>query len=291
MAEPSLPDVEHRFVDTNGVTLHTVSAGPTDGPPLVLLHGFPEYWYGWRHQLRDLVDAGYWVIVPDQRGYNRSDKPDGLDAYTIDTLAADAVGLLETLDLDRARFVGHDWGGAVLWQLLLRYPHRLERAVTLNAPHPGVFQRFLTGDPRQLLKSWYMFYFQLPMVPEVTWRAADWRGLRWFIDTSNRADTFSKGVLERYRTAWARPGAFTAMLNWYRALFQGDATIEPTTDAVTPPTMLVWGDQDPYLHPEMAPESIERCSDGRLERIEDATHWLHHEVPDRVNGLLVNFLE
>ena len=291
MSEPSLPDVEHHDVETNGVTLHVVTAGPGDGPPVVLLHGFPEFWYGWRHQIPMLAEAGYRVIALDQRGYNWSDKPPGIEAYTIDTLAADAVGLLDAFGYERARFVGHDWGAAVLWHALLAHPDRIDRAVTMNAPHPSVFRAFLSGNPRQLLNSWYVFFFQLPWLPERAWRAGEWLGLRWFIDTSNRSGTFPPAVLERYRTAWSQPGAFTAMLNWYRALFRGEVSNPPLTEEVSPPTMLVWGMEDPYLRPEMAAASIERCQNGRLERLDDATHWLHHEAPDSVGDLLTTFLD
>lgn len=280
---------ESVFVETNGVRLHTVQAGPEDGALVVLLHGFPEFWYCWHDQVRPLVNEGYRVVVPDQRGYNRSDKPDGIDAYAIDELAADAVGLLDALDHERARFVGHDWGAAVTWQTLLAHPDRVERGVIVNVPHPAVFNEFVPGRPRQVLKSWYMFLFQLPRIPEFAFSAADWRGLRWFMDTSNREDTFTRQDVRRYKEAWSQPGAFTGMLNWYRAAFQTDAA--PPTMTVEPETMVVWGTQDPYLHRDMAPASIDYCTDGRLELVEDATHWVQHERPDRVNELLVEFLD
>jgi pimeloyl-ACP methyl ester carboxylesterase len=254
------------------------------------LHGFPEFWYGWRHQIPAFADAGYRVVVPDQRGYNRSDKPDSIDAYTTDEVAADAVGLLDALGHDRARFVGHDWGAAVLWHVLLAHPERVERAATMNVPHPAVFQEFLSSQPSQLLKSWYMFFFQLPRVPEVAFSAVDWRGLRWFMDTSNREDTFTREDVRRYVEAWSRPGAFTGMLNWYRAVFRADGA-DPPTMTVEPETMLVWGTGDAYLNREMAPESMSYCEDGRLELVEDATHWVQHERPDLVNDLLVAFLD
>ena len=277
----------HDTVETNGVSLHVVLAGPADGAPVVLLHGFPEFWYGWRHQIPALVDAGYRVVVPDQRGYNRSEKPDGLDGYTADTLGADAVGLLDAFGHEEARFVGHDWGAAVLWDILLRSPERVTQAVTMNVPHPAAFAEYM-GTASQLLKSWYMFAYQLPRVPEAALRFDGWRGMRWFIDTSNREDTFTESDLDRYREAWARPGAVTAMLNWYRALFRRDVP-DPPSWTVTPPTMVVWGLQDPYLRREMAPVSVDQCADGRLEEIEDATHWVHHECSEQVNDLLVDF--
>ncbi len=287
MSDVLAPSAEHETIRTNGVDLHTVLAGPADGPPVVLLHGFPEFWYGWRHQIPALVDAGYRVIVPDQRGYNRSDKPRGVGAYAVDTLAADAVGLLDALGYDRAKFVGHDWGAVVLWEALGRHAERIERAVPMNVPHRAVFERFLTRNPRQMLKSWYMISFQIPRLSEWAYRAADWRALRWMMDTSNREDTFTEADLERYRAAWSRPGAFTAMLNWYRALVRGDVDDPPTP--VEPETMLVWGTRDPYLLEAMAQPSVDLCANGRLERITDATHWVQHERPGRVNDLLIEF--
>lgn len=278
------------MVETNGVSLHTGIVGPADGLPVVLLHGFPEFWYGWRHQIPALADAGYRVIVPDQRGYNRSEKPTGIGAYTVDTLAADVVGLLDALDYEQAQMVGHDWGAGVLWETLLRYPDRVDRAVPMNLGHPAVTEEFLTGKPSQLLKSWYMFSFQVPKLSEWAYSVGNWRGLRWLMDSSNRGDTFTGADLDRYIEAWSRPGAFTGMLNWYRALFRGEVD-DPQTLTVDAPTMLVWGARDPYLHSGMVEPSIEYCTDGRLELVEDATHWVHHEVPDRVNDLLLDFLE
>lgn len=290
MSQAVAADIDHRFVDTGNVSLHVTTAGPEDGEPVVLLHGYPEFWYGWREQIPALADAGYRVIAPDQRGYNRSDKPDGLGAYTVDRLAADVAGLLDGLEYESARVVGHDWGGAVLWETMMRHPDRVDWAMVINLPHPKVFEDTLGSDPRQLLKSYYMFFYQLPWLPEVLLSVNGWRVLRWFIDTSNSEETFAPSVIERYREAWEQPGAITGMLNWYRALFQRDAPDPPTTE-VSVPTLLVWGTQDAYLVPEMAEASIEYCQDGRLERIDDATHWVQHEVPDRVNRLLLDFLD
>jgi pimeloyl-ACP methyl ester carboxylesterase len=290
MTDHQLDGLDHGSADTGEVSLHYVTAGPEDGDPVVLLHGFPEFWYGWREQIPALQAAGYRVIVPDQRGYNRSDKPSGLDAYTVDTLARDVVGLLAALGYDSARVVGHDWGAGVLWRTVLCHPDCVERAVVMNVPHPAVFRRFLTSEPRQLANSYYRLLWQLPVVPELALRAGGWRGLRWFIDTSNRDDTFTRTDIERYRDAWSRPGAITAMLNWYRALLRRDVEDPPTT-AVRVPTLILWGRADPYLMPEMAGASAEYCRNGRLEWFRDATHWLQHEVPGRVNQSLLDFLD
>lgn len=280
--------VDHDTADVGEISLHYVTAGPSDGEPVVLLHGFPEFWYGWRHQIRALADAGYRVIAPDQRGYNRSDKPTDLDAYTVDRLVGDVVGLLDTLGFERAQIVGHDWGAGVLWQTMLRYPDRVKRGVVMNVPHPAVFEDLLFERPRQLLKSYYMFLYQLPRVPELLLRADSWRGLRWFIDTSNRTDTFTETDLRHYRDAWSQPGALTAMLNWYRALFRRDVDDPPSME-VTVPTMIVWGRQDAYLVPEMAEASAAYCRDCRVEQVENATHWVQHEVSSRVNEVVLEF--
>lgn len=285
-----LPPLEHEDVTTNDITLHVVKAGPEDGEPVILLHGFPEFWYGWRHQIPALTDAGYRVWVPDQRGYNTSEKPPSVEAYATDELARDAIGLIEATGSAQARVVGHDWGAAVLWYLLLTHPDRIERAVVANVPHPAAFDAFMPGSPRQLLKSWYIFFFQLPRLPEWTFSRDDWRGLRWFIDTSNQPETFSETHLDRYREAWSQPGAFTAMINWYRAIFQADAP-DPPTMRVEPETLLIWGAKDAYLHRDMAPASAAYLENGGLEVIEDATHWVQHERPDRVNELMISFLQ
>ena len=136
-----------RMVQVNGVELHVVEAGPEDGPLVILLHGFPDFWWGWRHQMEPLVKAGYRVVVPDQRGYNLSSKPKGVSSYHIDTLAADVAALADVYNAATFRLAGHDWGGIVAWWTGVRYPKRVERLVILNAPHPDVY-------PRLMLRRW-----------------------------------------------------------------------------------------------------------------------------------------
>lgn len=158
--------LEFRHVVANGLRFHVAMAGPADGPLVVLLHGFPEFWYGWRNQLSPLAEAGFRVWAPDQRGYNLSDKPRGVAAYAIGHLAADVAALIQTAGRERAIVVGHDWGGAVTWHLAEHFPERVERAVVVNVPHPTVMLHHLKRNPRQLWRSWYMFFFQLPWLPE-----------------------------------------------------------------------------------------------------------------------------
>ncbi len=215
----TLPDFPSRFVTANGLRFHYVECGPADGPPVLLLHGFPEFWYSWRHQLTALAAAGYRAIAPDLRGYNLTDKPRGVGPYTMDHLLDDVVALVDALRCGPVTLVGHDWGGTVAWTSAASPAHRhvIERLVVMNAPHPEAFLRRL--DPQQLRRSWYMFFFQLPFLPERTLRKDHFRALRQTLrGAAFRRDTFSREDLDRYVEAMARPGALTAAVNYYRGL-------------------------------------------------------------------------
>jgi pimeloyl-ACP methyl ester carboxylesterase len=281
--------LRHATVSTNGVQLHVVESGPEEGPPLLLLHGFPEFWYGWRHQLGPLADAGFRVLAPDQRGYGASEKPGPVSAYALDTLANDVAGLIEATGRPRAAVVGHDWGGIVAWWLAIRRPALIERLALLNAPHPIVFRRYLRSSPRQLVKSWYAFYFQLPWLPEAMFRRRNWRPLIDALRGTSRTGTFTAADLETYRGAWSEPGAITAMIHWYRAALRNPP--RPPPDArIHVPTLLIWGAKDTALDRGLARPSIEQCDHGRLELFEEATHWVQHEEPASVNRWLLEFL-
>jgi pimeloyl-ACP methyl ester carboxylesterase len=284
---PDVPSIESTVRDVNGVSLHVVCAGSPDDPLVVLLHGFPEFWYGWRRYIVPLVDAGYRVLVPDQRGYNRSDKPAGVYPYRITELSRDIVDLIATEGHDTAHVIGHDWGAAVGWDLALRYPDAVDRLGIINVPHPTVFQRTLTSNLTQLRKSWYMLLFQIPRLPEWYIRRSDYDPLEAGLAEA-RAGAFTETDFVQYRRAWAETGALTAMLNWYRALLRHRE--DPPREQVQAPTLILWGENDQALVPEMAPKSLEYCTEGNLERFPDATHWLPHENPDRVSSLLVDHL-
>ena len=278
----------HRTLTTNGVRLHAVEAGPEDGPPLILLHGFPELWYGWRRQIEPLAAAGFHVIVPDQRGYNLSDKPKKISAYNFDTLARDVVGLIDESGAARACVAGHDWGGAIGWWLGVKHPERIEKLALLNIPHPAVMRRTLRKSFRQLGKSSYMVCFQLPWLPERTFRAHNFAYAVRALQATSRPGTFSDEDVEHYRAAWSQPGAVHSMLNWYRAALR--AQPEPAASLrVRVPTLLLWGTQDRFLGHEMAQPSIDLCDDGRLVLVEEASHWIQHEEPERVSRELIDF--
>lgn len=280
--------IEHRYVATNGIHLHVLLDGPEDGPLLIFLHGFPEYGRCWEGQLPFFAARGYRVWAPDQRGYNLSEKPRGIAPYNRDTIAADTIGLIRASGREQAYVVGHDWGGVVAWWLGIKYPQRVARLAILNAPHPTAISRRMRTSREQRMRSLYAAFFQLPWLPEVVIRAANWRALAETLVRSSRPGTFNAADLERYRAAWARPGAMTAMLNWYRA-----ATRVPTerlpSMRVTVPTLVLWGARDQFLGRELATDSMPFCDDGRVVFLEEATHWVQHEEAARVNELVDSF--
>ncbi|MDB5241462.1 MAG: alpha/beta hydrolase [Spirosoma sp.] len=280
----------HTFVQVNGrsdapVRLHVVQAGPAEGPLVILLHGFPEFWYGWKHQIEPLADAGYHVWAPDQRGYNLSDKPDGIAAYSIDTLAADVVDLINAAGRQQALVVGHDWGAAVAWWVAALYPERVERLVALNVPHPAVMKQYASRNVGQMLRSWYIGFFQLPILPEALARLGNWAVMAHTLRSSSRYGTFSDADIAQYKLAWSQPGAMRSMINWYRAALQQPPT-RNITIRIRVPTLLIWGVRDQFLKRDMAQLSIDLCDDGQVVFFEKATHWVQHEEPDRVTQLI-----
>lgn len=286
MARAELPELRHGRRDVGGVSLHVVEAGPADGAPVLLLHGFPEFWWGWRHQIGALAGAGRRVIVPDQRGYGLSDKPDGIGAYRTDRLAADVVGLADALGLGRFALVGHDWGGVVAWTAAALNPGRVDRLCVMNAPHPDSWGPYALRHPSQALRSFYVGVFQLPRLPEAMLGAANFRALRRSLVESSRPGTFTPEDLDRYAEAWGRPGALTAMLNWYRALRFRPARALPR---VEPETLVLWGVQDRFLERGLAAEAAALCRSARIRELR-ATHWVQAEEAEAVNAALLAFL-
>jgi pimeloyl-ACP methyl ester carboxylesterase len=280
--------VEHHHVSANGQSFYCATAGPRDGRPAFLLHGFPEMSYGWRHQLPALAAAGLRVVAPDQRGYGHSSKPRGVRAYCVDTLADDVVALARHFGHRRFAVVGHDWGGIVAWQLAARSGSPVDRLAILNAPRLEVLAGYAWRHPAQLLMSSYVAAFQVPVMAELALEAAGHALLRAALVQSSRPGTFSDEELAVYRQAWSQPGALTAMLNWYRAgARRGRAS---GARRVTVPTLVLWGDRDPALQAGLAEASAALCDRVEVRHFADATHWLHHEHPARVNRALERFL-
>jgi pimeloyl-ACP methyl ester carboxylesterase len=285
----TITGLEHTTVSTNGITLHVVQAGPADGEPVLLLHGFPEFWRGWNKQIPALVEAGYRVWCPDQRGYNFSEKPHGVAAYDVDLLARDVVGLIDRSGRQKVALIGHDWGAAVAWWVAATYPDRLSKLVILNVPHPAVMFGTVWRSWAQMRKSWYIFFFQLPGVPERSLRANNWTNAIRALKGSARRGTFTDDDLVAYRAAWSQPGAITGMVNWYRAAVRAQRKMSQL-GRVPVPTLMIWGAKDIALGREMAQPSIDLCDDGRLVFVEEAGHFVQHEEPQRVAELILGFL-
>ena len=276
------------FVEVDeGVRLHYVESG--SGPLVVLLHGHPEFWYSWRHQIPALVRAGHRVVAVDMRGYNTSDKPKGIDAYLLPTLARDIERLIRGLGAERAVVVGHDWGGGVAWELAAHHPEVVERLVAINSPHP---ERFLSGlrSVGQLRKSWYMAAYQLPTLPEAWFRSRDFSILREALRDGAGPNSFTSADIERYVDAASRPGALTAQINYYRALPRLMLREPNRTRKIDVPVLVVWGDRDRYMSVEMAEPDRALVPNLRVERLPDASHWPHLDEPERVNELILEFV-
>jgi pimeloyl-ACP methyl ester carboxylesterase len=287
--------MQSQFVQTNHIKLHVMTDGPGNGTPVILLHGFPEFHFGWRKQIPALAEAGFRVIVPDQRGYNLSDKPAGVSAYDVDILAKDILGLFDHFEIQKALLVGHDWGAAVAWTVALNFPGRLEKLVILNVPHPDVMTQFVLNNPAQRKKSWYVFFFQIPVYVEWILSRRNYDVLARMLVQSGRRNTFTEQDVAAYKNAWSQSGALTAMLNWYRAAvrralknyFNRKKTIARPVHA---PTLILWGRRDLALSQEMVAPSIELCDQAEAVFFDKATHWVQHDEPDEVNKRVIGFL-
>ena len=304
--------IEHRLIETNGIRLHCAVDG--DGPLVVFLHGFPESWYSWRHQLAALAPH-FRVVAPDLRGYGESDKPGGVAAYDSKELVADVAGLVAAFGARDATIVAHDWGGGIAWQFAMDRPELTNRLVVMNCPHLAIFQQHLRGNPRQLMKSWYMFFFQIPWLPETLLGLND----AWAVGNAVRQSAIQKDAIgeddiRMLRAAASRPGALRSALNYYRAAFRSDEVVAGLPSAlrrflygdrpfapprtrledwpkISAPTMLIWGEQDVALRHELTLGMDPLfTTPPRIEYIPDSGHWVQQEKPDVVNALLLDFL-
>jgi pimeloyl-ACP methyl ester carboxylesterase len=289
VAAASPPELgNHRFVYTNGVRLHCVEAG--DGPPVILLHGFPEFWYSWRHQLPALAAAGFRAVAPDLRGYNDSDKPPGVESYRPELLAQDVVGLIEKFGPGPAVLVGHDWGGIIAWLVTMRRPDLVQKLVVMNAPHPATFVAEVR-HARQFWRSWYAFFFQLPWFPEAALRFQNFGMVRHALRRQPvHAAAFRPEDIRRYREALAKPAAVTAAINYYRAAFRYRRETARTYRPIRGPVLVIWGEKDSYLNPHVLDGLPAWAPDARLLRLPDASHWVQNDAPDAVNQALLSFL-
>ena len=273
-----------RVLSANGVRLHCVVEG--EGPLVLLLHGFPETSRAWRKQMSALAKR-FQVVAPDLRGFGASDKPKGIAAYRTSVVADDIVALIHEFGAERAHVVGHDWGGGVAWTLATLHPEAVDRLVVLNCPHPAVMQKALRSNWTQIRKSWYIFAFQLPWLPEWSFRRNGGKALKAALRSSSKPGTFSEADLDAYARAFSAPGAATGAINYYRAA----ARSRVARGKIAAPTLLIWAVDDFALGIELT-----KGMDGlfetppRIEYVPDTSHWVMEERPEIVNRLLLEFL-
>ena len=278
-------ELREGHVEVGEVKLHYVETG--DGPLIVLLHGFPEFWFSWRLQIAPLAAAGFRVVAPDLRGYNLSSRPTDIEAYSADRLAADVRDLIRELGEESALLVGHDWGGTVAWTTAMNHPEVVDRLAILNAAHPRRLNQGLS-KPNQLRKFWYFFFFQLPWLPERIVRARHWRFFRRYQRDARPA--YTPEETERYVESWSQPGAAAAIINYYRAAVRTSKQVQARLRPIAAPTLVIWGQRDRYLGPKLAePERDDVPNLDRVERLPHASHWVHHDEPERVTQMLTDF--
>jgi pimeloyl-ACP methyl ester carboxylesterase len=277
------------FAETGEVRLHYATAGSGE-KLVVLLHGFPEFWYSWRRQLVALSDT-YTVVAPDMRGYNLSDRPAGKHAYKIEKVAGDIAGVIRELGFSSAAVIGHDWGASVAWSMAYNHTGLLWKVGSLQVPPPQLWKRNMSL--RQLVASWYMFFFQLPWLPEKMLSARDYRGMeRALRNTTAHPGVFTSEDIAEYKETWRQPGALTAMLNFYRANILGRfISRSEKPRRVTVPTLFIFGEKDRAILPETV-KGVASMIDApyREHRIPDSGHWVQQEASDEVTQVLRSFL-
>jgi epoxide hydrolase 4 len=274
-----------RTVQNGDLRLRCVTAGPEDGPMVLFLHGFPAQWSTWRGILPAIAQAGYLAVAPDLRGYGASDRPRGVDSYSMPRILEDLIAILDAFGREHAFVVGHDVGGGVAWALAMAHPDRVERLTTLNSVHVVGFERQIRKWS-QLSKSWYVFFFLLPWIPEWWLSRRDFR----FVHRSLMADGLPDAVVRDLLEGIRPPGALHAALNWYRASFRDVARKRILPKKVDLPTLSIWGDRETHLDPELAAPPADWVSNVRVEHVPEAGHWVHHDAPERVAQLILSHI-
>jgi pimeloyl-ACP methyl ester carboxylesterase len=271
--------VEFRMVDVGDVSLNVACKG--EGPVMVLLHGFPEFWYGW-NSIIDSLSKNYRLIIPDQRGYNLSDKPDSLSAYKAEHLTSDIAGLIRKVSVNPVMLVGHDWGGVIAWLVAHHHPELIKALVILNAPHPDIFRRELENNPDQQSASTYITLIQSPLAESVL-SANNYDGIAGFM-----SGVLTPEEVITYKEAWSQPGALTAMLNWYRASYDNGNMNVGDSVTISMPTLVLWGMQDVAILPGNLNGLEAYVSDIEIKTFANAGHFIAHEIPqDVVNAVML----
>lgn len=276
---------QHEYIVSNGIKLHYVTQG--EGPLMLMLHGFPEFWYSWRHQIPEFA-TDYKVVALDLRGYNDSEKPQAQSAYVMSEFIKDIKGVIEGLGYDSCVLVAHDWGGAIAWQFAHTHPEMLEKLIVMNIPHPAKFFQGLS-TLQQLRRSWYIFFFQLPVLPELWLQAFDYQKIGdIFTNMAIDKNAFTPEDIKAYKDAAAKRGALTAMLNYYRNIL--GKRQQQKWSLLNVPTLMIWGEEDTALGKELTYGTSELVRNCQIKYIPNCSHWVQQEQPELVNQYMQEFL-
>jgi epoxide hydrolase 4 len=290
--------ITQRFVEANGLRFELAEIAPTEGPGdklAICLHGFPELNFSWREQMPLLASQGWRVWAPNLRGYGASSRPSGRGQYALGNLLADVAGLIDAAQAEhpasQIMLVAHDWGAIIAWLFAIKQIRPLDRLVIMNVPHPLVAKREMR-KLRQLWRSWYIFFFQLPWLPERTMLRNDAAAIKGaFLNMAVDKKRFPPDVLQVYADAAQRPGAITAMVNYYRALMRDYDMIAQAGDGrINIPTMLIWGEEDTALNIYCCEGTEQWVPQITVRRLPGVSHWVQQEAPEAVNMILTEWL-
>lgn len=294
-----MKEITHNTATIGDINIHYAESGADKQELVLLLHGFPEFWYTWRQQLPDIGDS-YHAVAPDMRGYNLSDKPEGIKSYRINYLMADMFGLVEQLGYDKFYLVAHDWGAGVAWAMAIAHPEKIKGLIIMNGPHPYIFSELLSNNDTQIAQSQYMAYFRNEEIEdEMLANDCEWL-LKWTFGKHLMAGQMTEEDKQAYLEAWTRPNALKSMLNYYRASPLTPATAEnkgkgfglnPADFVVNVPTLVIWGEEDHALVPENLDGLEALVPDLQVIRLPNVTHWVTHEAPEIVSKEILAFVD
>ncbi len=279
-------ELESRRIRVGKYELNVIFAGPTDGAPVILLHGYPEFWYSWRGPMAVLAEAGFRVIVPDQLGYNDSDKPSGAEPYALDELAGNVVGLIDSLGYDDVYLAGHDFGGLVTWWTLILHPDRIKRFVVVNKPHPQAILDYAGRSDQAESISWYRTFLRIPVLPGYVGRLGNWGLLTSNLRETSKPNTFPDEHMNQYLSAWDNDGAINSMSAWYRANANFDLDVDQSIRAAG---LFVLAPDDAFSAKQIGLDSLAFMSRGELRELERGTHWVIQEEPQLIGQILVDY--
>lgn len=286
----STDEITHEFIEVNGIKLHIAKQGSGE-KLVVLLHGWPEFWYTWRYQIPVLAEK-FTVVAPDLRGFNISDKPNGVENYASHIVASDIAELVTKLGFKKAYIVGHDWGGAVAWAFSALYPELTEKLVVLNCPHPKEMMKAFKNNPSQLLRSWYMIMHQIPFLPELLYKYTLPLFFQQFVrGWMYNKENFTDEDINQFVQAFKHPGALTGSINYYRAMLRVKPKSGIFKNKTQCPTLLIWGEGDKALGKELTYNTQHYINSSyQVKYIPRCSHWTQNDCPEEVNEYLMEFL-